>query len=441
MKFIKKTYITNFLSFIFFLLFIYLYIKDYNSNIEVKGYYAKQSYFFIFLGFLFLIPNLIGKKLKIYFNIIVISFFTSLYAFEFFIYSKGNINFITNEYYSWENQMQSLQNEVIKHKAFPTLTVSNDELMSLSGKSKTLTIQCNEDDYFAKYTSDRYGFRNPDEIWDRQVDIVVLGDSHVHGDCVNEGKDVVSHIRKISGLTSINLGWRGTGPLRQLANYREYMLKKPKYLFWFYYETDIFNLEDEVNNSILMNYYLDDNFSQNLVNRRQEIDSILNDQKNKFVNQNFNKAEINKLKNLISFLKLYKTRYFVMSKFSSFETKDDLNETYKNKNQFLDYYFETVKKIKIITDKTDTKLVIVFIPAFKYDYSNRGKYLKYIKLKIFEEMKIKGIDIIDVENSIQKKYFFPNTLYPKLSRELHFNSKGYEFVANEVINYLDNKKN
>ena len=72
--------------------------------------------------------------------------------------------------------MQSLQNEVIKHKAFPTLTVSNDKLMSLSGKSNTLTIQCNEDDYFAKYRSDRYGFRNPDEIWDKEIDIVVLGD-------------------------------------------------------------------------------------------------------------------------------------------------------------------------------------------------------------------------------------------------------------------------
>ena len=107
----------------------------------------------------------------------------------------------------------------------------------------------------------------------------------------------------------------------------------------------------------------------------------------------------------------------------------------------MNYYFETVNKIKIITDKTDTKLIIVFVPAFKYDYSNRGKYLKYIKLKIFDEMKIKGIDIIDVESLIQKKYFFPNTLYPKLSRELHFNSKGYEFVANEVVNYLNDKMN
>ena len=92
MKLIKKNYITNFLSFIFFLISIYLSIKDYNSNIEVKGYYAKQSYFFIFLFLLFLIPNLIGKKLKIYFNIIIISCFISFYAFEFFIYSKGNIN-------------------------------------------------------------------------------------------------------------------------------------------------------------------------------------------------------------------------------------------------------------------------------------------------------------------------------------------------------------
>ena len=54
----------------------------------------------------------------------------------------------------------------IKNKIFP-----------FSGASNTLTINCNENGYYSKYQSDRYGFNNPDSEWDKkEIEYMLLGD-------------------------------------------------------------------------------------------------------------------------------------------------------------------------------------------------------------------------------------------------------------------------
>ena len=42
-------------------------------------------------------------------------------------------------------------------------------IFPLSGLSNVETILCNESGYFALYESDRYGFNNPDEEWDKKI--------------------------------------------------------------------------------------------------------------------------------------------------------------------------------------------------------------------------------------------------------------------------------
>ena len=41
---------------------------------------------------------------------------------------------------------------------------------------KKITIYCNENGYFVKYLSDRYGFNNDDNLWDEGNKNIVLGD-------------------------------------------------------------------------------------------------------------------------------------------------------------------------------------------------------------------------------------------------------------------------
>ena len=47
------------------------------------------------------------------------------------------------------------------------------------------------------YQSDRYGFNNPDDVWDLEViDYLIIGDSFIHGQAVNRPNDISSVLRK-----------------------------------------------------------------------------------------------------------------------------------------------------------------------------------------------------------------------------------------------------
>ena len=86
------------------------------------------------------------------------------------------------------------------------VSVSSDNFISkdkkfvpLSAISNKETISCNESGQFKKYFSDRYGFNNPDKMWDKQeIDFLILGDSFAHGDCVFEENNFAGNLRKIS---------------------------------------------------------------------------------------------------------------------------------------------------------------------------------------------------------------------------------------------------
>lgn len=66
------------------------------------------------------------------------------------------------------------------------------------------------------YVADRYGFNNPDEIFENPLEIMVLGDSFAEGICLNPGDDLVGQLRQYTSA-SASFALRGTGTLFQLA--------------------------------------------------------------------------------------------------------------------------------------------------------------------------------------------------------------------------------
>ena len=69
---------------------------------------------------------------------------------------------------------------------------SQYNLIPLAGISNKFTISCNELGFWTYYQSDRFGFKNADEIWNKlYFDFVLIGDSFVHGSCVHE-KDTIA---------------------------------------------------------------------------------------------------------------------------------------------------------------------------------------------------------------------------------------------------------
>ena len=132
------------------------------------------------------------KIIKIYLIIIIISILSGFYFFEFFLLNNFHKKTIYKEY---EKKTGKKYDERKKAEVFmdlkknnpkvvvdmpPFMWVDNDSLMPLSGISNSYTIFCNENGYYNNYLSDRYGFNNPDEQWDKkEIDFVLVGDSFV----------------------------------------------------------------------------------------------------------------------------------------------------------------------------------------------------------------------------------------------------------------------
>tara|TARA_Y100000590_G_scaffold49343_1_gene52199 strand:- start:1249 stop:2562 length:1314 start_codon:yes stop_codon:yes gene_type:complete len=419
------------------LAFLYFFYKDLTSPEGLKGYYITQGYLFIILAIISFIISFFDKKIHTYFFIMLFSSVISLYLFESFIFYKGKIKFfMTSEEYE-RNDNRALQSEIKKKGGYIAISLRENYLISFSGISNSKIIFCNEDDFFSTYTSDRNGFNNPDYVWDEKIlDVVVIGDSMTHGACVNEGNDIASYVRKISKLNAINLGWKRTGTLNQYARYLEFIDKKPRYIFWIYHESDLIELEEEMKNDLLLSYYENEEFRQNLKDKRTEIDFLIKKKHEDFMQTSFNTKKINKYKNFLDFLKLYKTRQLVLYKLSGI-IKSNKKTYYPDDNKALNFYFNTIDKMKKITDENNTKLVLVYLPVIEYGFSKKVNRLNNIKQKIINKAEENNIGFIDIESSIKESFFVPGILYPKQHPGNHFNKLGYKFIAEKIVEFIN----
>lgn len=146
-------------------------------------------------------------------------------------------------------------------------------LLPISGVSTTTTVLCNESGAYTVYESDEHGFNNP-AGWPDEVDIVVVGDSFVHGQCVAPGEDIAGQLRRY-GYSVLNLGVSGHGPLFELAALLEYgVARAPDAVIWAWSGNDWGNLSYEMGSPVLRRYLAKDGFSQRLADRQDEVDAF-----------------------------------------------------------------------------------------------------------------------------------------------------------------------
>ena len=427
-----KKYIIQLLYSVFSILFLVYVI--YKSEIVSAG--LKHDFYFKYylvsatLLLFSLISFYIKKDINLKIFTILLATAMSLYFIEFYLT-------ITKE--TRKDYLEDFTKEFKKEKPskvpmvypFNFINEKKQKIFSFGGISNSETIFCYED-YLVKYKSDKFGFNNPNEIWDnKKINILLIGDSFTHGACVFPENNIRSKIQKYSSdLSVLNLGIGGSGSLMQYAILKEYYnLVNPKKVLWIYYEeNDIYDLIFEKKNYILNNYLKDNNFTQNIITKQREIDEklIINFQKKL---QNKNNFTINTFKHTKNFLKLNEFRNFLRN--TIFINKSQLNIP----KDFKNILFKTNKFLKV----NNTKLYFVYLPekrrfsnSFKIDEKKFNNYSQI--LKIVEELEI---PIINIYEEVFKKNSNPLDLFAKNGN--HFSAKGYDLTALKILNSIKDK--
>ena len=256
-------------------------------------------------------PNFVKNFILLIFStiisIFIIEFFYSLYQISNF--KVKNWNHGGNKFDHYIKLRKTKKNLVVTTP--PAFLLNEREINSnifpLSGISNRLTIDCNENGYFSKYFSDRYGFNNMDELWNKEIDLLLIGDSAVLGSCVNYSDTLAGNLNL--KYNTISLGYGGNGPLIELGTIKEYIhLVKPKKVLWIYSEVnDLSDMLNELKNPVLKKYLSDENFAQNLYKKQK----IINEIQNKYFLEELKKFK-NKKEKLFNFDKLSIIDVFVL---------------------------------------------------------------------------------------------------------------------------------
>ncbi len=415
--------ISKFLS-LFYLLssFLLLSYIFYKSEIVYHGevdYTLK--YIFGFITFIFsLVFTKLNENLKKNISILIFVTFSCLVIVDIYLYKfqfrsvgkydeKHRINFFEN--YKKEND----ENATMVITPFNFIN-KDKKIFPLSGLSNRTTIYCNENGYYSVYKSDRYGFNNDDDVWNKKkINTLLIGDSFTHGACVNRKDSIANNLEILLKKEVINLGMGSTGPLLQLAILTEYgSLINFENLIWFYFEgNDYYELENELSDNILIRYFDDNSFSQNLINRNSEKDKFLEI----FFKKEFlkTKQNINKNENIyFKFLKLFHLRMFAIS-LINYQKPDFIKIN------------EILQKAKNIISKKNINFYVVYLPSYERYKSDHDKYENSKKelIKISSKLNAKFVDIDKIFKSQDPLNFFPEG-------GGHYNEEGY-LIISEVV--------
>lgn len=293
-------------------------------------------------------------------------------------------------------------------------------IFPLSGVSNILTIMCNENGYYSKYKSDRHGFNNPDEEWDKKnIDYLLLGDSFTHGFCVNRPNDIASILRNLSGKSVLNLGYGGNGPLIEYATLKEYLKPNIKNIIWFYYEgNDIENLRNELNSEILSKYLTSFNFTQNLKQRQDDVNFIVNDY------LSFHYSKITRL-------------YFLIKKWFNLSKMENGNEKKQDLVELLKHFSDIINFAKKVSIENNSNLFFVYLPEI--DRYKKKNYKNNLYKEIKQIVEDSDIPFIDINKEVFKNESNPLELFP-FKNFSHYTVEGYDKITKSIFKFVSSKK-
>jgi hypothetical protein len=399
-----------------------------SSNLGNKGIENFYKFIIIF-GVVF--SSLLGLGLKKLSNNLKVSlsvlFFTigiSIYGFETYLEFKHKdtttrLDTIADLRDSGVNAFPNI---------FPSNFIGSDGLKSDEGRiyplgtiSNSTTILSNEGGFYPIVKTDEYGFNNSKGLYMKnKVDILLTGDSFTEGFSVNSDETISAVLRQLN-YNAISVGKSGNGPLLELAALKEYGEPfKPKIVLWLYYINDLSGLEIEMKSSILNKYLNEDDYSQKLIYRQEEIDKVL---KNYIKSEWSKKQKSEKIANhpIIKIAKLYNLRMRVRLKPTSEPTVLPTP-----------VFKDVLSKSKKLVSNWNGKMYFVYLPDWNRYSSNIEHPNRDFVMKTAKEL---NIPIIDIHTEVFKPHPDPLSLFP-FRKYNHYNADGYKLVAEAISKRL-----
>ena len=305
--------------------------------------------------------------------------------------------------------------------------------LPLGSAPNVLTFTCAEDEGFVSFKTDRFGFRNDNQLWENKMhDILIIGDSYAESACVKKTiQDYFNPLIKIG-----TLGKGGNGPLTSLAVMTEYLeYYNPKVIYLLIHPNDYavpmnnregydIDLEREWDDVQLQRYLNNPEFNIDYFGnlnlsflRKFAIDYSQQKVKEKSFE---NKELIVRIANMFSynFLKTYLQPLASINKLSKFMSSEI---KYVDKNKLIKVYKSMITKAK----KKNTQLRFILLPQKTICASGQiNTYITNISSEI-------EMDTLDFTNKLCRPKIFA-------TQGSHLNSDGYEELSKMIYSDFEN---
>ena len=310
----------------------------------------------------------------------------------------------------------------------PPMVIDGQSILPLTGVANARSIYCNESGQWLIFSSDRFGFNNPDEVWNQgNRKLAVLGDSFAQGACVAEGRGATDLLRaEYAGTTNLGIG--GTGPLLQLAILKEFgPIALPETVVWFFYEGNDLHINLAIEGQFaFLKSYLNPNFRQGISRHAQAIDSFLREYIDKHIDQAVSRDTELKSSRVTLGQSLKLTRLRDRLGLTSCPAKTQDFALLKN------IYIEGRRTV----EQWGGRLIVVYLPAWGNQcdlFSPAVSRASWIHDGVSDAAKSAGLEVIDFASRMASEgdpspYFF----YPGS----HYSDQGHALLAETVAQYL-----
>ena len=434
-NFLKNKIKSNFIQILLFFLFLLVSIilfKKFNK------YYLQNDFTKIFLLIILQISFFTGSinqklaKLNsilfIYLVIILYSVNSLLVIFEYKNTQKNNVTKILEKIKKNSDTRTLLEvvvDEQKKGKEIYPYVVPREFLkkkqikkLPLAPLPNTRYVSCNEFGSWKKIKTDKLGFNN--KVFLRSFDILLMGDSFAEGSCVDQVNEPANIFKKNFDKTAYNIGVSGNGPLLSLALAHEIKdILDFKYLIWFIYDNDFYDVKLELKSSFLVKYINKDFKGNDYFSNTDEINFF----QKKYIKENIEKFKIGySLKENLLELKplIYKINVLIAK--IKFKSND-------NKIQNI------LKKIfhKLYFLYPEKRIFIVYLPETSC-FQNRINECKQRFLDLKNSSK--NLVFLNFYEHIKKKKINYKKMYAFGQNKSHFSPEGYmtliRFINKEV---------